>query len=53
VPSFKKANWVTLAPYARWKAEIATPSFRQYLANQIDLAQLTKQLVDGWNSIRG
>ena len=53
VPSFQKANWVTLGPYARWKAEVATPSFRQYLANQIDLAQLTKQLVDGWNSIRG
>jgi ABC-type glycerol-3-phosphate transport system substrate-binding protein len=53
VPHFKKANWVTLGPYARWKAEVATPAFRQYLANQIDLDQLTTKLVDGWNSIRG
>jgi multiple sugar transport system substrate-binding protein len=53
VPFFKKANWVTLGPYARWKAEVATPAFRQYLANQIDLSKLTSQLVDGWNSIRG
>jgi ABC-type glycerol-3-phosphate transport system substrate-binding protein len=53
VPHFKKANWVTLAPYARWKAEVATPSFRQYLGNQIDLGQLTTKLVDGWTSIRG
>lgn len=53
VPFFKKANWVTLGPYARWKAEVATPAFRQYLSNQIDLSKLTSQLVDGWNSIRG
>jgi multiple sugar transport system substrate-binding protein len=53
VPHFKKANWVTLAPYARWKAEVATPAFRQYLGNQIDLGQLTTKLVDGWTSIRG
>ena len=31
VPHFKKANWVTLTAYPRWKAEIATPAFRQYL----------------------
>jgi len=53
VPNFKKANWVTLGPYARWKAEIATPVFRQYLANQITMDQLTQKLTDGWNSIRG
>jgi multiple sugar transport system substrate-binding protein len=53
VPHFKKANWVTLGPYARWKAEVATPAFRQYLGNQISLDQLTSKLVDGWNSIRG
>ena len=53
VPSFKKANWVTLGPYARWKAEVATPAFRQYLGNQISLDQLSKTLVDGWNNIRG
>jgi len=53
VPHFKKANWVTLGPYARWKAEVATPAFRQYLGNQISLDQLTTTLVNGWNSIRG
>jgi ABC-type glycerol-3-phosphate transport system substrate-binding protein len=53
VPHFKKANWVTLAPYARWKAEVATPVFRQYLANQISLEQASSKLVDGWNEIRG
>jgi ABC-type glycerol-3-phosphate transport system substrate-binding protein len=53
VPHFKKANWVTLAPYARWKSEVATPSFRQYLGNQISLDQLITQLTNGWNSIRG
>jgi len=53
VPDFKKANWVTLGPYARWKAEVATPAFRQYLGNQISLDQLSKTLVDGWNNIRG
>ena len=25
---FKKANWVSLKAYPRWKAEIATPAFR-------------------------
>ncbi len=53
VPDFKKANWVTLAPYARWKAEVATPSFRQYLGNQITMDQLVSQLTTGWNNIRG
>ena len=53
VPYFKKANWVTLAPYAQWKAQVATPSFRQYLANQIDLNTLSSKLIDGWNQIRG
>ena len=37
VPSFKKANWVSLTNYPRWKAEVATPAFRLYLGNQIDL----------------
>ena len=53
VPDFKKANWVTLGPYARWKAEVATPAFRQYLGNQISMDQLSKTLIDGWNNIRG
>jgi spermidine/putrescine-binding protein len=49
VPYFKKANWVTLAAYPQWKANVATPSFRQYLANQIDYPTLVKQLTDGWS----
>jgi multiple sugar transport system substrate-binding protein len=53
VPFFVKANWVLLTPYARWKAEVATPAFRSYLGNQMSLEELTKQLVDGWVSIRG
>lgn len=53
VPHLKKGNWVSLAPYARWKAEVATPAFRSYLANQISLDELGKQLVDGWDRIRG
>ena len=53
VPSFKKANWVSLTNYPRWKAEVATPAFRQYLGNQIDYDTLVKQLTDGWNNIRG
>jgi multiple sugar transport system substrate-binding protein len=53
VPNLKKGNWVSINAYPRWKAEVATPSFRQYLGNQISLEQLIKQLTDGWNSIRG
>jgi ABC-type glycerol-3-phosphate transport system substrate-binding protein len=53
VPYFKKGNWVSLNAYPRWKAEIATPAFRQYLGNQISLDQLGTQLVNGWNQVRG
>jgi ABC-type glycerol-3-phosphate transport system substrate-binding protein len=53
VPSFKKANWVQLVQYPRWKAEVATPEFRLYLGNQEDLDTLIKHLTDGWNNILG
>jgi ABC-type glycerol-3-phosphate transport system substrate-binding protein len=53
VPNFKKANWVTIGAYARWKNEIATPAFRQYLGNQITMDQLSSTLISGWNNIRG
>jgi ABC-type glycerol-3-phosphate transport system substrate-binding protein len=53
VPSFKKASWVQLTSYPRWKAEVGTPEFRSYLSNQITLEELTKRLVDGWNNLRG
>jgi ABC-type glycerol-3-phosphate transport system substrate-binding protein len=53
VPHLKKGNWVSITAYARWKAEVATPAFRQYLGNQISLDQLATPLVNGCNSIRG
>jgi len=53
VPDLVKANWVSLVPYAQWKAQIATPAFRSYLSNQLSLQDLITQLVNGWNSIRG
>jgi multiple sugar transport system substrate-binding protein len=53
VPHFKKGNWVSLNAYPRWKAEIATPAFRQYLGNQISMDQLVTTLTNGWNQIRG
>jgi multiple sugar transport system substrate-binding protein len=53
IPFIKKGNWVSITYYARWKAEVATPAFVAYLANKIDLNQLTSQLVSGWDSARG
>jgi len=53
VPYLKQANWVTLNAYPQWKAQVATPLFRQYLANQMDLPTLSQKLIDGWNSIHG
>jgi multiple sugar transport system substrate-binding protein len=52
VPFFKKGNWVSLNAYPRWKAEIATPAFREYLGNQISLEQLGTKLTSGWPQAR-
>jgi multiple sugar transport system substrate-binding protein len=52
IPSIEKGNWVAIPWYARWKSEVATPSFVAYLANRIDLGQLTSQLVSGWEQDR-
>jgi multiple sugar transport system substrate-binding protein len=52
VVHFRKGNWVSLAAYARWKAEVATPQFVQYLKNAITLEELGKNLSDGWNRVR-
>jgi hypothetical protein len=49
---FRKGNWVSLAAYARWKAEVATPQFVQYLRNAITLDELGKALSDGWTRVR-
>jgi multiple sugar transport system substrate-binding protein len=53
IPAIKKGNWVAIPWYARWKSEVATPAFRAYLSNQIDLNALTTQLVNGWDQLRG
>jgi multiple sugar transport system substrate-binding protein len=52
VVHFRKGNWVSLAAYARWKAEVATPQFVQYLRNAITLDELGKALSDGWTRVR-
>ena len=53
VVHFRKGNWVSLADYPRWKAEVAQPAFVQYLRGSISLQELGKQLNDGWTRIRG
>ena len=53
VVHFRKGNWVSLAAYARWKAEVATPQFVQYLRGSISIEDLGKNLTDGWNRVRG
>jgi multiple sugar transport system substrate-binding protein len=53
VVHFRKGNWVSLAGYARWKAEVATPQFVNYLKGSITLDQLGKSLSDGWARIQG
>jgi len=52
VVHFRKGNWVSLAAYARWKAEVATPQFVQYLKDSISLDELGKNLGDGWTRVR-
>jgi multiple sugar transport system substrate-binding protein len=53
VVHFKKGNWVSLAAYPRWKAEVATPQFVQYLKGSITLEQLGDALSSGWTRVRG
>ncbi len=53
VVHFRKGNWVSLAAYPRWKAEVAQPNFVQYLRGSITLQELGKNLEDGWNRVRG
>ena len=53
VVHFRKGNWVQLADYARWKAEVSQPAFVQYLRGSMSLQELGEQLEDGWNRIRG
>jgi multiple sugar transport system substrate-binding protein len=53
VVHFRKGNWVALKPYQRWKAEVAQSNFVQYLAGRITLAELGKNLSDGWTRVSG
>ena len=53
VVHFRKGNWVSLADYPRWKAEVAQPAFVQYLRGSTSLQELEKSLSDGWSRIRG
>ena len=53
VVHFRKGNWVSLAAYPRWKAEVAQPAFVQYLRGSITLQELGKQLSDGWTRVKG
>lgn len=53
VTSLRKGNWVSLAAYPRWKSEVATPNFVQYLKGAITLEQLGQNLSDGWTRVRG
>jgi ABC-type glycerol-3-phosphate transport system substrate-binding protein len=53
VPYFKKANWVSLSAYPRWKSEVATPAFVQYLSDKISLSELGDRLSSGWSQVRG
>jgi multiple sugar transport system substrate-binding protein len=52
VVHFRKGNWVSLPAYARWKAEVATPQFVQYLKGAITLDELGKALADGGTRVR-
>jgi multiple sugar transport system substrate-binding protein len=53
VKHFRKGNWVALTAYPRWKAEVAQSNFVQYLAGRISLAELGKELSEGWTRVRG
>jgi multiple sugar transport system substrate-binding protein len=53
VADFRKGNWVSLTKYPRWKSEVAQSNFVQYLSGRITLAELGKNLSDGWTRIRG
>jgi ABC-type glycerol-3-phosphate transport system substrate-binding protein len=53
VPHLVKANWVSLTPYARWKAEYAQSNFVQYLSNRISIDDLGSRLESGWKNVRG
>jgi multiple sugar transport system substrate-binding protein len=46
-----QAPFQAVTNYPRWKDQIATPAFQQYLGNKISLEDLDKQLTDGWSKV--
>jgi multiple sugar transport system substrate-binding protein len=46
-----QAPFQSVTNYPRWKDQIATPAFQQYLANKISLDELDKKLSDGWGQV--
>jgi ABC-type glycerol-3-phosphate transport system substrate-binding protein len=46
-----KAPFQSVDNYPKWKDQIATPAFQEYLANKTDLAALGKKLSDGWGQV--
>jgi multiple sugar transport system substrate-binding protein len=53
IPHFRLAPWQPLDAYPRWKSEVATPAFQQYLADKISLGELGNQLTSGWERVSG
>jgi ABC-type glycerol-3-phosphate transport system substrate-binding protein len=45
------APFLTVDAYTQWKDTIATPALQKYLANQIDDAQLDKDLTEGFAQV--
>ncbi|GAA3126830.1 ABC-type glycerol-3-phosphate transport system substrate-binding protein [Kribbella aluminosa] len=46
-----KAPFQSVENYPKWKDQIATPAFQEFLANKTDLAALGKKLSDGWGQV--
>ncbi|WP_020666018.1 ABC transporter substrate-binding protein [Amycolatopsis nigrescens] len=45
------APFQAVTNYPRWKDQIATPAFQQYLADKISLPDLGKRLTEGWSQV--
>ena len=46
-----KAPFQSVDNYPKWKDQIATPAFQEFLANKTDLRALGKKLSDGWGQV--
>lgn len=45
------APFQSVTNYPRWKDQIATPAFQQYLQNKISIDDLSSKLTDGWGQV--